>query len=338
MTELSVGIIGLGYWGPNWLRNFAVTPGWRLVWGSDLSAERIAKLSRQYPAVRFTKHAEDLFADPSLDVVVIATPTSSHYALAKAALEAGKHVLVEKPMTETAKEAESLVTLARRKKRFLFVDHTFAFTEAVRKIEGIVRANVLGELLYFDSTRINLGIIQKDCNVLRDLAIHDLSILARIVDLRGVSEIFATGSKHYGTHTEDAHLHLTFRSGFAAHIHASWLSPVKVRKTFIAGRKAMVVYDDTEPSEKIRVYDKGVERDDTKPDPFFPKYRSGDVLIPALSVKEALGTEATHMLSCIRGEETPIVPGEEGAKVVRILELADRSLQTGKVIKISAAR
>lgn len=334
MKPVTVAIVGLGYWGPNWLRNFAAIEGAELRWGCDLSSDRTAKFGRQYPATRFTQRYEDLLADSSLDAIVIATPTSSHFPLAKAALEAGKHVLVEKPMTGTVREAEELVTLATGKKKHLLVDHTFAYTAAVRKIASMVQEQKLGDLLYFDSTRINLGIIQKDCNVLWDLAIHDLTILAAVADLSTVTEVYATGSAHYGKHCEDGHLHLKFKSGFAAHIHASWLSPVKVRKTFVAGRKAMIVYDDTEPSEKLRVYDKGVERDDTKPDPFFPKYRSGDVLIPALPTSEALGTEAQHFLACIRGTEKPLVCGTDGLNMVKILSLADESLAKSEAITL----
>jgi predicted dehydrogenase len=170
--------------------------------------------------------------------------------------------------------------------------------------------------------------------VLWDLAVHDLTILAAVADLANVTDVLAVGSAHYGKHVEDAHLHLTFKNGFAAHIHASWLSPVKMRRTLLAGRKAMIVYDDIEPSEKIRLYDKGIDHDDTKPDPFFPKYRSGDVLIPALPVTEALAAEARHFAHCIRGKETPRTSVIDGLNLVKILESANESLATGKSIKL----
>lgn len=335
MKPVSVGIIGLGYWGPNWLRNFAAQEGCTLAWGCDLNVERVTKFSRMYPATRFTKNTEDMLRDKSLDAVVIATPTSTHFPLAKAALGAGKHVLVEKPMTGTSAEARELVNIARQQKKMLLVDHTFAYTASVRMIAETAKAKKLGDLLYFDSTRINLGLIQKDTNVLWDLAIHDLTILASIADLSKVTTVTAVGSAHYGKHVEDAHLHLTFQNGFAAHVHASWLSPVKIRKTLIAGRKAMITYDDLEPSEKIRLYDKGVDHDTTKPDPFFPKYRSGDVLIPTLLMTEALATEARHFLECIRGKEEPIVSGEDGMRMVNILELANESLEKNSPVKTS---
>ena len=334
MKKTSVGIVGLGYWGPNWLRNFSALEGCTLKVGCDLSKERCAKFSRLYPGTTFTSRYEDLLGDPSLDAIVIATPTNSHFTLAKAALHAGKHVLIEKPMTGTEKEATTLIALAKKKKLRLLVDHTFAYTPAVTRIAEIVRKKELGKLLTFDSVRINLGLIQKDTNVLWDLAIHDLTILSRIADLDDITEVMATGSAHYGTHVEDAHLHLTFGSGLAAHIHASWLSPVKMRKTLIAGTKAMIVYDDAEPSEKLRIYDKGVDRDDTKPDPFFPKYRSGDVVIPALPSTEALSTEARHFLQCIAGNVRPIVSGEDGLRLVRILETADESLRKNRPITL----
>ncbi len=334
MKPLSIAIIGLGYWGPNWLRNFAAIDECEVTYGCDLSASRLKKFQRQYPAVKFTDSYEEILADSSVDAVVIATPTSSHFDLAKAALMAGKHVLVEKPMTSTSKEARTLTDLAHKKKRCLLVDHTFAYTQAVAKIREYADSNRLGSLLYFDSTRINLGLIQKDTNVFYDLAVHDLTILNEVANLADLTEVFACGSAFYGTHAEVGHLHLKFKSGFHAHIHVSWLSPVKIRSTLIGGKKAMVVYDDLEPSEKVRFYDKGIEHDDTKPDPFFPKYRSGDVTIPALKLTEALDTEARHFLDCIRGEAKPLVSGEDGYRMVKLLELADRSMKEHKPVLI----
>ncbi len=333
MKPVSIAVVGLGYWGPNWLRNFASLDGCVLKYGCDLSKDRCTKFARQYPAVTLTEKYEDLLKDDALDAIVIATPTSAHFPLAEAALKAGKHVLVEKPMTGTIEEAAALVTLAKKQKKQLLVDHTFAYTASVQRITEAVHNGNLGDLLYFDSTRINLGLIQKDTNVLWDLAIHDLTILATIADLTEIEEVLAVGSAHYGEHIEDGHLHLKFKGGLAAHIHASWLSPVKIRKTLIAGRKAMIVYDDTEPSEKLRIYDKGVERDNTKPDPFFPKYRSGDVLIPALASTEALSVEARHFLDCIAGKAEPRVSGEDGHMMVKILTAADESLRAGKAVR-----
>ena len=335
MKRLSVGIIGLGYWGPNWLRNFAASEEWDLKYGCDLKKDRVEKFTRMYPATSFTQNYTELLKDKSLDAVVIATAAGAHFGLAKKALEAGKHVLIEKPMTSSVREAKALVDLAKRKKRLLLVDHTFAYTSSVKKISEIVKGGSLGDLLYFDSTRINLGLIQPDTNVLWDLAIHDLTILASIVDLKKVTGVYATGSHHFTKNVEDGHLHLKFNGGFAAHIHASWLSPVKIRQTLVAGRKAMVTYDDTQPSEKIRLYDKGVDHDDTKPDPFFPKYRIGNILIPAVSLTEALAVEASHFAACISGKEKPAVSGEDGLRIVEILEAADKSLEKSRTISIN---
>jgi predicted dehydrogenase len=334
MKPTSIAIIGLGYWGPNWLRNFVAIDGCEVRWACDLSAERCKKFARQYPAIAFTQSYDDVLADTKLDAVVIATPTSSHFPLAKAALQAGKHVLVEKPMTSTSKEAKELVELAKKKKLMLLVDHTCAYTEAVRAIRAFIDNDKLGKPLYFDSTRINLGLIQKDTNVIWDLAVHDLTILDAVSKLDGVSEIFACGSAYYGKQTEVGHLHIGFKSGLHAHIHVSWLSPVKIRQTLIGGKKAMIVYDDIEPSEKLRYYDKGVEHDDTKPDPFFPKYRSGDVLIPALKVTEGLATEGRHFIDCINGKAKPLTSGEDGYRMVRLLEKADESMKTNKPVKV----
>jgi len=222
-----------------------------------------------------------------------------------------------------------LVTLAASKGKLLFVDHTFLFAPAVEKMIDMAEGKKLGELLYFDSVRINLGLIQQDTTVLWDLAIHDLSILAGIKDLAKVTSVAAIGSAHFGKQIENAHIHLLFDDGFNAHIHVSWLSPVKVRRTTLAGTAAMLVYDDTEPSEKLRLYDSGVIHDATRPDPMLPTYRVGDILIPALDRKETLAREAEHVLACVQGTETPRSPGSQGLQMLRILEAAHASLDAG---------
>lgn len=338
-SMLSVGIVGLGYWGPNLLRNFAALPDCTVKYGCDLEPQNLEKMRRKYPAVSYTTDFSDLLKDKDLTAIVIATPTSSHFALAKAALEEGKHVLLEKPMTQTAAEAEELVNLSTKKRLQLLVDHTFIYTGAVEKIRDLVSSGEIGDMHYFDSTRINLGLIQKDVNVLWDLAIHDLSILHIIKNLDGVESLYAHGSTHFTKQPEIAHLHLIFKDGVEAHIHVSWLSPVKIRQTIIGGSKKMILYDDTEPSEKIRIYDKGVHFqeliEEGKPDPFFPVYRSGDILIPALKNPEAMSVEAQHFLACIQGEEKPRVSGEDGRRIVRILELADQSLRERKLLNVA---
>ena len=334
MKPVITALIGLGYWGPNLLRNFGAQKNCVLKYGCDLKDENIAKSKSQYPALIYTKNAEDIFSDAEVELVLIATPTASHFPLAKKALEAGKHVFIEKPMCGSAKEAEELVAIAKKMKKMIFVDHTFAFAPAVTKMRDLARSDTLGKLLYFDSSRINLGLIQEDTNVLWDLAVHDLTILSQVKNLNDVKELAAHGSAFYGKQTEVAHLHLTFKDGFMAHISVSWLSPVKIRHTILSGAKAMVTYDDVEPSEKIRVYDKGIVKDPEKPNPMLPTYRSGDVLIPALPAKETLGLEAEHVLKCVQGEEKPRVSGEDGLAVLRILEKADESLKKGSIVTL----
>jgi predicted dehydrogenase len=332
----TIGIIGLGYWGPNLLRNFAATDGWRVLYGCDLSEAQLARWQPQYPAIRFTRDPQDLLKDPELSAVAIATPTATHFEMARAALEAGKHVLLEKPMAETVVQATALADLARQWNRHLLIDHTCAYTGAVRKIREIVQSGELGDLFYFESTRINLGLIQPDVNVLWDLAIHDLSILGEIEDLTTVTSIAAHGSRHYGRQEEIGHLHLTFASGLHAHIHVSWLSPVKLRQTIIGGTKRMLLFDDIQPSEKIRIYDTGVDHRSLgampQADPFFPTYRAGDVLIPKIDNTEALRREVAHFLAVIEGRETALVPAEQGVTVLRILESANQSLREKRTI------
>ncbi len=334
MRNVRIAVVGLGYWGPHWLRNFSITEGCELAYGCDLSEKNVHKYAKMYPSTKFTTDFKEVLKDKTVDAVAIATPTTAHFPLAKAALMAGKHVLVEKPMTSTSKEAQTLVALAKKHKKCLLVDHTFAYTQAVEKVREYVKRGKLGKLLYFDSSRLNLGLIQKDANVFYDLAIHDLTILNTIADLSTLTEIYACGSAFYGKQTEIGHLHLKFKSGLHAHIHVSWLSPVKMRSTLVGGSKAMIEYDDIQPSEKIRFYDKGVEHDTTKPDPFYPKYRSGDVTIPALALKEALHTQAAHFVSCIRGKAKPLVSGEDGERMIKVLELANKSLKLNKPITL----
>jgi predicted dehydrogenase len=339
MPSVSIGVVGLGYWGPNLLRNFAALDECVVKYGCDLKRENLEKMRKNYPAVTYTEKFEDLLKDEGLTAIAIATPTSTHFDLAKKALEAGKHVLLEKPMTSTSMQAKELTELAKKMQLQLLVDHTFVYTGAVSKIEELVKSGEIGELHYFDSTRINLGLIQKDVNVLWDLAIHDLSILNTLHNLENIASLYAHGSTHFTKQPEIAHLHLTFKDGMEAHIHVSWLSPVKIRKTIVGGSKKMILYDDTEPSEKIRIYDKGVHFkelvEDGKPDPFFPVYRSGDVLIPAVPNPEAMRVEAEHFLQCIRGKEKPRVSGEDGARIMKILELANTSLAEKKPLALS---
>jgi len=334
----SIGIVGLGYWGPNLIRNFVATPGWTVKYGCDLSHAHLDRMRAQYPSVTYTTDLSTLLRDPTLTAIAIATPLTSHYPIAKAAIEHGKHVLLEKPITETLAQADEIIALAAERDVRILVDHTFVYTGAVRKIRELVTSGDLGDLYYFDSTRINLGLIQPDSNVLWDLAIHDLSILGEICDLSSLRSVYAHGSKYYGGYEEIGHLHLSFAHGFDAHIHVSWLSPVKLRQTIIGGTKKMVLYDDIQPSEKIRIYDTGVQHGalgaTQRGDPLFPTYRTGDVLIPKLDNTEALRLEAAHFLEVVEGRSAPRVPAAQGRTVLDILERANRSLAEHRPVQM----
>ncbi len=329
MQQLRIGVIGYGYWGPNLVRNFSLHGGARVTMVSDFDEKKLAAVRTSYPSIRTVRDGLELIHDPEVDAVSIATPISTHFALAKAALEAGKHVLVEKPMTATAAEAEELVALAKKQGRVLMVGHTFVYTGAVRKMREIIDAGELGTPYYFDSARFNLGLLQKDSNVLWDLAPHDLSIVLHLVDERPVA-VQAFGQRHVGDRQEEfAFMVLRYASGFHAHIRASWISPVKIRLTMLAGSKKMLVFDDVEPSEKIRVYDKGVTLPSSggqEVTAFNPIYRAGDVLIPALDRTEALRKETEHFLNCVRSGQKPLSDGTAGLEVVRLLEAAQRSM------------
>ncbi len=329
---VTIGIVGLGYWGPNLLRNFAKTDGICVKYACDLSEAARQKYAAMYPSVTFTPDFDAVLNDSEVDAIVIATPVTTHFPLAKKALEAGKHVLVEKPLTAKHHEALELVALAKKQKKILMVDHTFVYEDAVQKIRQYVSDGTLGKLLYFDSTRINLGLIQSDTNVFWDLAVHDLSILSSLRSLADVREVRAYGRKFHTKQEEMGYLHLTFDDGFMAHIHVSWLSPVKIRQTLIGGTDKMIVYNDNEPSEKIRLYDKGVQVKKEEQTFALPLYRSGDVLIPQLRATEPLAELAAHFRDCIQGKEKPRTSGAQGAEVVEILELAMQSLQSDKAV------
>ncbi len=338
---VNIAVIGCGYWGPNLIRNFAATPGARLVAVCDLNAERLKPLAAQYPAVDMTTDYAALLARSDVDALAIATPVFAHIALARQALQAGKHVLVEKPMTATVAEAEELIALAAKNHLTLMVDHTFAYTGAVRKIRDMVSTGQLGELLYYDSVRINLGLFQRDVNVLWDLAVHDLAIMDFALGQEPCA-VSATGMSHFGGQPEDvAYLTCYFESKLIAHFHLNWLSPVKIRRTIIGGDRQMLVYDDLEPSEKIKIYDRGASMLDASPEAQNRAkidYRMGDMWAPHLPPGEALRLESTHFVDCVQQNLTPITDGHAGLRVVRILEAANQSLaQRGAPIDIKRA-
>ncbi|MDQ1589662.1 MAG: hypothetical protein QOG71_289 [Pyrinomonadaceae bacterium] len=340
---ITIGVIGCGYWGPNLIRNFAENERAQLRWICDTDEKRLNAIGRRYPATRTAADYRQLLADPELAAVVIATPVATHYKFAKDALMAGKHVLIEKPFTTTSQEARELVELAARRGLTLMVDHTFVYTGAVRRIKEIVESGELGELLYFDSVRINLGLFQRDINVVWDLAPHDLSIMDYLVARQPVA-LTATGSSHIEAGIENiAYVMLRFADSFIAHFHFNWLSPVKIRRTLIAGSRKMIVYDDIEPTEKVRVYDKGVtanriESDSDKEAAYqtLVSYRTGDVWVPKLDSTEALTHVSAEFLDAITNKRAPLTDGAAGLRVVRLLEAAQESInQGGKLIELS---
>ncbi|HRX05775.1 MAG TPA: Gfo/Idh/MocA family oxidoreductase [Kiritimatiellia bacterium] len=325
---INIGVIGYGYWGPNLVRNFLECGAAEVKAVSDLRADRLKQVAGRYPAVKTTADHRELLADPGVDAVAIATPVSSHYDLALQALQAGKHVLVEKPFTATVEQGRRLVEEADRRRLTLMVDHTFLFTPAVRKVKELVDAGELGRLYYYDSVRINLGLFQHDVNVLWDLAVHDLSIMDFILG-SAPQAVSATGVAHVDGQPEDmAFLTCYFPERVIAHFHVNWLAPVKIRRTLIGGDRKMIVYDDLEPSEKIKVYDKGITVNE--PDGVYRMmvgYRTGDMWAPQLATTEALREEARHFIDCIENGRRPLTDGAAGLDVVRILEAASTSMR-----------
>ena len=328
---VKIGVIGYGYWGPNLVRNFADCEGAKVVAISDLRAERRALAARQCPGASVMDSAAALIADASVDAVVVATPITSHYELVKAALQAGKHVLVEKPLAHSVEHAKSLVDEALRANVVLMVDHTFVYTSAVRKVKAILEGGELGRVYYFDSVRVNLGLVQSDSNVLWDLAPHDFSIMDYWLDKRPAA-VSAYGSSHVNGMEDIAYVTLLFQDNTIAHVHVNWLAPAKIRRIVVGGSRKMVVYDDMEASEKVKVYDKGVTVG-AAPDPYQMRvgYRVGDMFAPNLETTEALRVECQHFIQCVTGGERPLTDGEAGLRVVELLEAAGRSLRMGGV-------
>lgn len=327
--SVGIAVIGYGYWGPNLVRNFAEAHGARLVAVADSSEKNRALVRQRHPTVCVASHMDEVLALDDVNAVVVATPADTHYALCTAALESGRDVLVAKPMTMTSAESKNLLALADKLGRVLMVDHTFVYTGAVRKIRELVDAGRLGQLLYYDSVRVNLGLFQRDANVLWDLAAHDLAILDYICGnpVRGVS---ATGMAHVEGQPENmAFLTCFFDDTFVAHIHVNWLSPIKIRRTVIGGDREMVLYDELEPSEKLKVYDRGVELADGSAGTYARRvgYRTGDMWAPQLDLTEALRVEASHFIECVKKRSRPITDGGSGYRVIRVLEAASRSMK-----------
>lgn len=339
---IGVGVVGYGYWGPNLVRNFWAIPDAQLRWVCDLQTERLAGLRYRYPSIQITEEFEDLLSDPKVDAIAIATPAISHFKLAMRALKAGKHVLVEKPIAATAEQARALVEEADRRGLVLAVDHTFLYTSAVRKMHEL--AATIGEIYYYDAVRVNLGLFQQDTSVIWDLAVHDLSILDYVLPDRPIA-ISATGMSHVPGQPENiAYLTLFYASTLIAHIHVNWLAPVKIRRTLLAGSNQMIVYDDIEPSEKIKVYNKGITvspKGHSASDINASKvgYRSGDMLAPHLDMTEALDRELREFLSCIQTGSRPTADGRGGLRMVRLLEAASLSLaRRGAIVELEQER
>jgi predicted dehydrogenase len=321
------GVIGYGYWGPNIVRNLHGIAGCEVVSVCDRNPAALTRAQRLYPALNLTNDSSEILHAPDIDAIAIVTPVWTHFELAKAALENGKHVFVEKPFTSTSEQAEQLVELAERQNLTIMVDHTFLFSGAVRKIRDLINEGTLGPLYYYDSTRVNLGLFQHDVSVLWDLAPHDLAIMDYLMVERPEA-VVATGSSHLNHLADMAFITVYFPGNVIAHFNVNWLSPVKVRNTLMAGRDKMLVWNDLEPDEKIKVYDKGVEMTSGQSVyDLLVSYRSGDVWGPKVDSTEALKVELEYFVECIREGKAPLNDGAAGLRVVRLLEAAEQSLQ-----------
>ncbi|MDD5195584.1 MAG: Gfo/Idh/MocA family oxidoreductase [Candidatus Omnitrophica bacterium] len=335
--ELNIGIIGCGYWGKNLIRNFMEIQNCRLAAVADTDKKALQYIKLRHPSLIAYTDYKDLIASNIISAVVIAAPAQEHYRMAKEAMLAGKHVLVEKPLATSAREAQKLVLLARKKNKILMVDHTFLFTGAVRKMKEIIEAKELGRILYYDGVRINLGLFQKDVNVLWDLAPHDLSIMSFLLDKKPV-QVSAIGVAHLKKGIENiAYMTLGFKDDLIAHFHFNWLAPAKVRLTLIGGSEKMIVYDDTEPSEKVKVYERRVKVMHSPEGEYKPNYdyRIGDMWAPKIDLAEALRYVCEEFISSINECRRPLSDGEFGLRIVKILEAAKKSIiNNGKIVKL----
>jgi predicted dehydrogenase len=338
-STLKIGVIGYGYWGPNVVRNFYNVPNAAVVSVADVSPKSLERVRGVYPSMDVTTNADDILTNPNIDAVAIVTPISHHYPLAKKALENGKHIFVEKPFTASVAEAEDLIELAERKNLKIMVDHTFLFTGAVRKIRELIDNGTLGKLYYYDSTRVNLGIFQHDSNVVWDLAPHDLSIIDYLIP-DPPSAVVATGEKHVNGEEDMAFITMYFPGKVIAHLNVNWLSPVKVRTTLIGGEKRMLVWNDLEADEKIRVYDKGIERSGgNAPYDVRVIYRTGDLWVPRVEQVEALSLEARYFVDCIYKNEVPFNDGISGLRVVQMIEAINQSMaQRGEMVYCDSSK
>lgn len=325
---INIGVIGFGYWGPNLVRNFLHTEGCAVAIIADQRQERLKIASSLFPLIQTTSSVDDILDNPKIDAVVVVTPVFTHYELAKRGLQNGKNILVEKPMTDSSAHANELIDLANKQNKVLMVDHTFLYTGAVQKIKSLVDSNTLGKVNYFDSTRINLGLFQPDINVLWDLAPHDISILTHLVKETPYS-IQATGMSHTKTDIENiAYMTINYQSGMIAHFNCSWSSPVKIRQMLIGGDKKMVVFNDMEPTEKVKVYDTGyeIQTDEDKRN-ILVDYRVGDIYVPKIDQKEALAGVTSDFINAINTGQPPVSDYNSGLAVVKILEASQISIK-----------
>jgi predicted dehydrogenase len=332
---IKIGVIGYGYWGPNIVRNFHAATDARVTVVCDQRTESLKRAQQAFPGVDVTTEVDKVLTSPDIDAVAIVTPVWTHFDLAKAALENGKHVFVEKPFTATTAQAQELVELGAKKNLRIMVDHTFLFTGAVKKIRQLIEGEELGKLYYYDSTRVNLGLFQHDVNVIWDLAPHDLAIMDHLIQDQPTG-IVATGASHLNGHEDVAYITVYFQSNMVAHFNVNWLSPVKVRTTLIGGEKRMVVWNDVEADEKVKVYDRGVEitaREGVYN--LLVSYRSGDMWAPKVEQVEALKAECQYFIECVKDGKDPFNDGVAGLKVVKMLEAADRSIKArGKLVTL----
>lgn len=332
---IKVGVIGYGYWGPNVVRNLQGIDYARVVAICDRNQNALKRVKQAYPDIRTTSDSSELVTATDIDAIAVITPVWTHFELAKAALENGKHIFVEKPFTSNTQQADELIELAGKRNLTIMVDHTFLFTGAVRKIRQLLEDGTMGSLYYYDSTRVNLGLFQHDVNVLWDLAPHDLSIMDYLIREKPEG-VIATGERHLNGHVDVAYMTVYFPRNIIAHINVNWLSPVKVRTTLIGGEKKMLVWNDLEADEKIKVYDKGVQMDSRQGVyDLLVSYRSGDMWAPRVEQTEALRSELTYFTDCVEKGTKPHNDGCAGRRVVQMLEAADKSLtQRGEMVPL----
>ena len=335
---MKIGVIGCGYWGPNLIRNFNAMEEVEVVAVSDKRDERLKFISKQFPSIKkLTNDADDILKASDIDAVVVCTPVSTHFSIGIEALNKGKHLLMEKPFTATVEQSEQLIETAEKKNLKLMVDHTFIYTGAVQTIKKYIDNGDLGDLYYFDSVRVNLGLFQHDVNVIWDLAPHDVSIMEYLLN-RNPKAISATGVAHFGGNIENiAYISTYYDDNIMGHIHVNWLAPVKVRKTLISGSKKMIIYDDMEPSEKVKIYDKGVDISEDKEQIYntLIQYRTGDMLAPQIDLTEALKKVSSEFYNAINENRAPLTDGESGLRVVKILEAANKSIRSnGQVVEL----